>query len=256
MAVYQTRGIIIKKMDYAEADRILTVFTSGAGKVRAIAKGVRRTTSKMGGHLELFNVVDLMLAEGKNLQTITSVRTIDRFANICESLYKTCKAYYLIEILDKLTPDEYKDTRVFDLYVETFKLLNKQVVRDDLQENLLIQASKLKMLKLLGFAPEVDRCLNCNASAKADADYYFSNAFGGVICQGCRRFDKTASILNSGQFKLLRVLSGREFSLILKLKVDLKNVVYLNEILNSYLRYIIEKDIKSLQFMRKVDNLK
>ncbi len=256
MALYRAKGIIIKKMDYAEADRILTIFTANMGKIRAIAKGVRRTSSKMGGHLEIFNVVDLMLAEGKNLATVTSVKTLNNFTNICGSLSKTCKGYYLIEILDKLTPDEYKDTRVFDLCVQTFQLLNKPSSENDLSENLLIQASKFKLLKLLGFAPRLDRCLNCNSEIKVAAEYYFSNAFSGVVCDKCKAFDKSALKLNFGQFKLLRVLGGNDFNLILRLEVNMADINYISEILNNYIKFIIEKDIKSLHFMRKVDHLK
>lgn len=256
MVTYRTKGIIIKKIDYGEADRILTIFTSGLGKISAIAKGVRKTTSKMGGYLELFNVVDLMLAEGKNLEIVTSVKTINNFTNLCGSLNKTCKAYYIIELLDKLTPDEYKDTRVFNLCVKTLMVLNEKNINNSLQENLVIQSSKLKLLVLLGFSPRLDKCLNCGSKAKQNSAYYFSNVFNGVICVKCISFDRSAVKLNANQFKILRILNSNDFNLILRLDIQEKDIKYISEILDSYIKFIIEKDIKSINFMRKVDNLK
>lgn len=256
MPTYRTKGIVIKKTDYAEADRLLTIFTSSLGKVRAIAKGVRRTSSKMGGHLEIFNVVDLMLAQGRNLETVTSVNTIHNFSNICGSLNKTCRAYYILEILDKLTPDEHKDTRIFNLCVKTFQILDSSKIEDNMQEDLVVQASEFKLLKLLGFSPMINHCLQCQTKVEENKTYYFSNAFSGIICDNCRSFDKTAARLTLNQLKLMRIMDREDFDLILRLDIEEKELTYVNGIINSYIRFVIEKDIKSLSFMRKVDNLK
>jgi DNA repair protein RecO (recombination protein O) len=197
-----------------------------------------------------------MLAQGKNLETVTSVKTIYNFSNICGDLNKTCRAYYILEILDKLTPDGYKDTRVFNICVKTFQILDNNAIKDTIQEDLVIQAGEFKLLKTLGFAPRLNHCLQCQDSVSEKDEYYFSNLFNGVICSDCRSFDKTSSSLTVNQLKLLRIMDREDFDLIVRLNINNKELVYLGEILNNYIRFIIEKDIKSLNFIRKVDSLK
>ncbi|OGT92016.1 MAG: DNA repair protein RecO, partial [Gammaproteobacteria bacterium RIFOXYB2_FULL_38_6] len=169
-----------------EADRIITIFTSTLGKVRAVAKGVRKTTSKLGGHLEFFNVLELELAEGRNLATITAARTIFNFPNLRTDLNSTSLAYYLIELVDKLTPEEHRDTRIFNLLVATLKNLDGQRNKAILERLLLVQSFKIKLLGLLGFAPQLTKCVQCHRSLIAQEHYYFSNLLGGILCFQCK----------------------------------------------------------------------
>ncbi|MFA6492884.1 MAG: DNA repair protein RecO, partial [Patescibacteria group bacterium] len=95
---YKTRGIILKRTNLNEADRILTIFTENNGRIKAVAKGIRKTLSKLAGHLELFCLTDFVIAEGRNLDTITAAETQKCFINLRGDLESTNVAYYLAEI--------------------------------------------------------------------------------------------------------------------------------------------------------------
>src|SRR3990167_2736637 len=98
MPSYKTRGIIIKRSNFSEADRLVTIFSKDRGKIRAIAKGVRRPLSKLGGHIELFCLTNFVIAEGRNLDIISGAEIEKCFFDIRSGLDKTSTAFYLGEI--------------------------------------------------------------------------------------------------------------------------------------------------------------
>jgi len=149
---FKTEGIILKRMNYGEADRILTIYTSHHGKIRAMAKGVRKLQSRKAGSLELFNHSVLFLIKGKNLDLITEAQAINLFKSWRKNLIKVGIAYYLCELVDKLTPDNQPHEAVFELLKETFKKIG-------LKENkILVREFEEKLLNELGFGvPEVLR---------------------------------------------------------------------------------------------------
>jgi len=149
---FKTEGIILKRMNYGEADRILTIYTSHHGKIRAMAKGVRKLQSRKAGSLELFNHSVLFLIKGKNLDLITEAQAINLFKSWRKNLIKVGIAYYLCELVDKLTPDNQPHEAVFELLKETLKKIG-------LKENkILVREFEEKLLNELGFGvPEVLR---------------------------------------------------------------------------------------------------
>lgn len=112
---YKTEGIILKRINYGEADRILTIYTKHYGKIRVLAKGVRRITSRRGGNVELFNHVALFLHQGKNLDLLNEAQVIDAFKVWRRDLKKVAVAYYFVELVDKLTPEGQANQAVFQL---------------------------------------------------------------------------------------------------------------------------------------------
>src|SRR5688572_30112212 len=114
--VYPTSAIALKRMDYGEADRIITVFTPEYGKFRLLAKGVRRSTSRMSGHLELFSHAHLMVAKGRDLDLATQASTVETFREVREDLVKTSQAYHMAELIDSLLEDRDVHTDLFYLF--------------------------------------------------------------------------------------------------------------------------------------------
>ena len=149
---FKTEGIILKRVNYGEADRILTIYTNYHGKIRAIAKGVRKLQSRKAGSLEIFNHTILFLIKGKNLDLITEAQTIYLFKSLRKSLIKVGIAYYFCELVDKLTPDNQPNQVVFELLKETLHKIG-------LKENkILVREFEEKLLHELGFGvPEVLR---------------------------------------------------------------------------------------------------
>lgn len=144
MSSYKTSGIIIKKLNFGEADRILTIYTQRHGKIKAIAKGVRRSLSRKGGNLNLFNLVSLFLAEGKNLDIITEVELINSFERLRNDLKHLSSAFYLCELIEEFTRENQASAGIYSLLKEGLEFLNQNHVFEkdffaQFQKNLLVE---------------------------------------------------------------------------------------------------------------------
>lgn len=151
MGTYKTEGIIIKRKNFGEADRILTIFSKNYGKISAIAKGVRKINSRRAPHLELFNQVSLLLSKGKNLDVITETQLITSFSNLKKDLKKVGLAFEACELVDQVTREGPTQEQVFNLLRMCLNDLNHlnskgiEKVIDNFERQLLV---------ILGFLPK------------------------------------------------------------------------------------------------------
>lgn len=148
MNSYKAEGIILKRNNFGEADKILTFFTKHHGKISLIAKGIRRTTSRKGGHLELFNQVKVFVAKGRNLDVVTEAEVINAFKDWRRDLKKVAVAYQLCELVDKLTAELVENQEVYDLLLNSFTNLLPVANHQSLIANF-----ELSLLQSLGFWP-------------------------------------------------------------------------------------------------------
>lgn len=142
---YKTEGIVLKRVNLGEADRILTIYTKHYGKIRALAKGVRKLTSRKGGNVELFNHLVLFLVKGRDLDIISEVQLLNSFRSWRKDLNKIGLAYYFCELVDKLTPEGQADKAVFELLRESLGRIDKETPSE------LIRSLEEELLKELGF---------------------------------------------------------------------------------------------------------
>src|SRR6476646_11311739 len=122
--VYSTEAICLRRTDFGEADRILTLFTPTYGKVRAVAKGVRRTTSRLAGHLEPFTRTQLLLATGRDLDIVTQAEAKERLDALRQDVGHATGAGYVAELVDRFLEDADPHPRLYTLFVETLRLLD------------------------------------------------------------------------------------------------------------------------------------
>lgn len=264
---YKTRGIVIKRINLGEADRIITFYTATVGKMRAKALGVRKTESKLAGHLEPFMLIDLIFAKGRNIDVVTSVQILNSFSNLRKNLKKTSFAYFIGELIEKLVPEELKDTRVFNLLLKTLEILNSGSL--PLQKSLsracrgreserdfysiLLLSFEIKLLDLLGFAPQISRCIHC---AKGDlSKCYFSAVLGGILCEKCKTYDRLAMPITSHEIELVHLLRSPEIYQNLNLenfKINFDLISHLSQKIDYFMRFIFGKNIKSSQFIKQV----
>jgi len=178
MAVYSDEAIVIRNYKLGEADKIIVMFTLGRGKVRAVAKGVRRTKSKFGSRLEPGSMVKIQLYEGKNLDTITQVERKYLLTNQRSDLTLYSRYALMLETLDRFTEDGEKNPAMY-------KLASKALMEFDKNSNpLVVSAFVAKMLTLEGIQPRIDSCVSCNSETDLVA---FQLSEGGVTCKDCRR---------------------------------------------------------------------
>ena len=115
MRTYTTEGIVLKRINFSEADRIVTVYTRHFGKIKVLARGIRKITSRKGGNLELFNWAKIFVVKGRNLDIVTEAETVRSFRTWRKDLVRVAFAYHFCELVDKLTPENVQCQEIFDL---------------------------------------------------------------------------------------------------------------------------------------------
>lgn len=137
-------GLILKRANFGEADRMITILTKHLGKISVVARGVRRITSRRAGNVELLNLVKIGLHKGKGY-TLTEAESIETFPRIKSNLATSTAAFHILELANKLLPEDDPNFRAYDLVVETLKKL------EDNPRQIFIRAFEIKFLNLLGF---------------------------------------------------------------------------------------------------------
>jgi len=153
MALYRERGVVLRTYKLGEADRIVSILTQGRGKVRAVAKGVRKTKSRFGGRLEPTSHVELQLYEGRELDIVTQAESIDVHRHIREDLDRLSKAIVLLEAIDQLAQARQPAPQLYRMLVGGLSTLNQA------DSALLTPAFLLKLLAMEGFGPQLDGCV-------------------------------------------------------------------------------------------------
>lgn len=242
--LYRTEAIVLARMDFKEADRIVTLYTPQRGKFRVIAKGVRRPLSRLGPHLEYFTRCRLMLARGRELDTVTGAETVDAHLGLRGDLDAFGHASHLVELLDRLSQDRQENGAAYDLLGSSLQLLAGGV-----DPFAVTRHYELALLGLLGYRPELYRCLGCGAELAAVANG-FSPRIGGTLCPLCRGTDASARLLSVNAQKYLRLLDRQGLAAVAKLVPDegLRNEV--EGALGDYLRHLAERDLSSLRVWR------
>ncbi len=189
MSTYKTEGIIIKRNNFLESGLILNIYTRDYGKIEAVARSARKAKGKLKGHLELFLWTEIILAHGKNIDTITSSLTIKSFSSLRNNLKLSFAAYYILELVDKITAEEYQDERIFYLLKRSLLFLDELAIcvvetRHCLVSTTIILLFQINILDLTGFSPELNNCVFCEKPIKPDKNY-FSFSMGGVVGKEC-----------------------------------------------------------------------
>lgn len=239
----RTEAVVLRRHDLGEADRIITLFTADLGKLRAVAKGVRRPTSKLGGHLELFTHSQILLARGRNLDVVTQVETIDSFLGLRDDLWRAGQAYYAAELLDRLTEDHSENRALFRLLVTTLQRVATARRPDQAARLFEVQA-----LDLLGYRPEITRCVKCREPLEPDR-VWFSVSDGGALCRSCRGGSPAGRELSPNALKVLRRYQSGDWDTVSRLRLGDDLGGELERLLRDYTQYVAETQLKSAAFV-------
>lgn len=202
MGLYRERGVVLRTIKLGEADRIVTLVTEGRGKLRAVAKGVRRTKSHFGGRLEPLSHVALMCYEGRNLDTITSAETLEHFRPVREDLGRLGRASCILEAVDAVVQEGEADPRLYQMLLGALRTLSAG------DAPLLVPAFFWKLLAQQGLRPALDDCAACGA---ADELVAFDVGEGGMLCRSCRK----GARITPGALELLRRIFGGDLVAVL-----------------------------------------
>jgi DNA repair protein RecO (recombination protein O) len=244
--LYRCEAIVLARMDFGEADRILTLYSRQHGKLRVIAKGARRPLSRLGPHLEYFSRSQLMLARGRELDVVTGAETEDAHLPIRNDLDAFGHASHMVEILARLTEDRQENHAVFDLLARSLRLL-----ADGIDPFHVTRHYELALLILLGFRPEQYHCIECRA-ALAPAPHQFAVDMGGFFCEQCQKRGVGARVVSVEAQKYLRALDRGGLSATVRLRIEQPLREELEGLLGAYLRHIAERDLGSLRVLREL----
>lgn len=247
---YRTEAIVLRRKDFGEADRVLTLFTPELGKVRVVAKGIRRPASRKAGHLELFTRSKLLLAKGRDLDIITQVETVSAYRALREDLLRGAYAAYAVELLDKFTPDEQENREMYDLLCAALGWLC-----DSPDLALTARYYELHLLGLAGFQPQLYRCVVGGEEIVAE-DQFFSVEAGGAVCARCgverARPPTDLAPVSMSALKHLRYFQSNAYASALALKVRPSVHVEIERLLARYITHILERQLKSVEFLKLV----
>lgn len=246
--LYNTDAIVLRRSDFGEADRLLTVFTPRRGKLRLVAKGVRKTKSRKAGHIELFMHTTMQVAAGRNLDIITQADTVEAFRVLREDLDKISHAYYIAELIDKFTEEGDPAYPIFELLALTLARLNDA---DSAGQFLALRHFELRLLGLTGFQPQLHFCLACNVKIEP-GDNYFSVTDGGVFCPDCGPSQANAEPISLGALKVLRFLQTRPWAQIAGLQLNPATQREVETLLLRTITFTLERGLKSVDFLKKL----
>jgi len=258
--LYRTSGIVLHRQDFGEADRILTLFTPEYGKLRVIAKGVRRLTSRKKGHVELFTYSTLLIARGRDLDIVTQAETIRSFRGLREDLVRVTYAYYVAELVNRFTEERDENRPLFDLLLRTLEALAKA---EDLR--LVARFFELHLLDCIGYRPELHRCTACDAEIQP-VDNFFNFESGGVVCPECALGPMgengareratayhtpadTGYPLSVNLLKVLRFLQRESYATCQALRLQPATHAALERLMHGYIVYLLEREVKSIEFL-------
>jgi DNA repair protein RecO (recombination protein O) len=196
MTVYRDSGVVLRTYRLGEADRIVVLMTAQHGKVRAVAKGVRKPKSRFGARLEPLSHVAMLLYEGRQLDIVSQADSLDHFRALREDLDRLTRAMALLEVVDQVAQEREANTRLYQMLVGALRALAAQPAP------LLVPAFYWKVLAAEGMRPELDACVSCGSPGPLVA---FDVGEGGVLCRTCRR---GRAISDDGVALLRRLLGG------------------------------------------------
>ena len=184
MANYKTQAINLKSYNFGEADKIMVMYSRDYGILRCIAKGSRKYTSKLAGRTEMLMANDLLLAKGKNLDVICQADLLDSFNGIRKDISKLTYSVYCAELINNFgLENDTNSSQIYDNFFESLKNISLASSSEDILWTII--RFKLKLMKQLGYAVELDECVICNSPVK-ESQISFCADSGGVMCKNCK----------------------------------------------------------------------
>ncbi|HEV2073269.1 MAG TPA: DNA repair protein RecO [Thermomicrobiales bacterium] len=241
--LYRSEAIVLSRMDYGEADRILVILTPARGKLDVIAKGARKAQSRLGPQLDYFARVNLELARGRELDVVRSVESIDRFALLRENLEAFGHASYFVELVRNLTQPREEHRELYDLLARSLVLLNEKV-----DPWAIARHFELALLTALGYRPELFHCVNCRQPIQPEVNA-FSAELGGLLCPRCRNEDLASIPLSLNAQKYLRLLERGGLAAAARIKPGPADKIEIQQVTSHYVRHVAERDFHSLRVL-------
>lgn len=243
MPAYSARAIVLRRTKLGETDTIVTLLAEDGAQIRAVAKGLRKPTSKFGGRLEPGAEVDLLLHTGKNLDILTEARTVDSHSGVREDFDRQAAASVVEDVMDAATRDADPDPRLYGLARATIVAIEEAPPEHTLE---LVLAFLLKAMAMHGYRPELAACVVC--AGELDASELFSLSAGGTVCERCGADTAGVQPLGAAGRAWLERLLGARMSGVVALGMPRAAALDGFDLVRSFVAYHLPARLKALDF--------
>lgn len=244
---YTTDAIVLSRFDYSEADRILTLITPGIGKLKAIAKGIRKPTSRIGGSLEPFAELHLALAHGRTFDVVTQVVVAQPWLRLRDDLVTLGTASYLAELAERTLEERHAAEPIYFMLKRAYELLDAGMA-----PSRVARWYEIHLADELGVRPEVDRCVECGRLLEPDERYRWVPPLGGVLCERCPGPAHERTGLSLEALKLLKAYGRMDVEALAGLRVAPEVEREVERAMRDFLSYTLDRQPKSLAFLDEV----
>ena len=244
--LYKTEAIVLHQRRFADADRFLTIYSPTYGKLDVKARGVRRTTSRMSGHLQPLTRCMLQLAQGHSADVIAGCETMESFPRLREDLDRLSRAMYAAELIDRFVPERVPGYVTYRLLLDTLRRLEESD-----QTDMVLRCMEMRLLDQSGFRPQIDLCVGCAAALPPEQNF-FAPQSGGVICRACTTGVAGPRVLSLNALKVLRLLQRGSYNDVARLKVGDELAIEIERHLRSYIVCVLERDVNAAGFIERL----
>lgn len=242
MPLYKEQGVVLRSVKLGEADKIVTVMTQGAGKVRAVAKGIRKTTSRFGARLEPLTHVSLMIYRGRgSLDTVSQAEIVNPFRALRDDLGSFAAGETMLEAVDKVAEEHERNVRLFLLLLSGLRALDGRPQ----DPTAVAESFLLKLLSLSGFHPSLTACAVCGA---ADPQL-FASGQGGAVCGSCAERDAGPASVEA--LRLLASLGATDLVKAGDIDAEAEVRREARSLLFGFAEYHLERRMKSLPMLAR-----
>jgi DNA repair protein RecO (recombination protein O) len=247
MAIHKTEAIVLSRRDFRETSMIATFFTRDFGKLSGILKGIRSEPSKFASTLEVFSYNEIIFYEksSSDLHLISACDARDNFASVRQGINKAAVASMIVELIAAIMPTEDKNEAVFELALACLRELGTSYNPEK-----IATIFKIKTLALSGFKPQFDSCVSC--AERILGQPKFSLLLGGLICQKCLAKDAAARTIFRGTIATILHIERNDLKSNLNLGLNPQIKRELDLVLNSFLNFHLEKELKSQRVINKL----
>lgn len=245
MPLYTANAIVLRRMNFGETDRIVTLYARERGKLSGIAKGARKPISRLAGATEVLTYAKFQLAIGKTLDVVTQVEVRESFPRIRADLNRIAHAAYIAELVDKFVEEHEASADLFDLLLSALYLLERP--NDPAK---IARAFELQFMKLLGYEPTLDKCVRCRKPLAA-GKVSFSPSLGGVVCPSeAGPLPEDAIQISRESADTMQALMAAEAPEVERMEVPQTVMDQIARAMRWYIRYRAERELKSLDFLQ------
>lgn len=241
-------GIVIRTTDYGETNKIVTLYTREWGKIGVMARGAKKTNSRLAAITQIFTYGHFLVQTGSGLGGLQQGEMASSMRAIREDIFLTAYASYIVELTDKSTEEKKSNPFLFELLLQTLQFIN-----EGYDQEILTNIYEMKMLNGLGLYPILDRCANCG---NTEGQFSFSIREGGLLCHRCLSQDPYHLKLLPGTARLLRLFYLLDLSRLGDISVKPETKAELKKVISAYYDEYSGLHLKTKKFLNQIDQLR